>query len=833
MAAPSTPVENASPDTCFHCGLLLTPHFKETFQVLGLERAFCCPGCLAVCRAIVGAGLDDYYAHRREKAITADAVPEIVERLGFYDHPEVQQSFVRGRAGAREAALLLENIRCPACLWLNEQVLRGLDGVLDVELDYASHHARVRWDPARVKLSEILESIVNIGYVAHPYDPARREELTALQRRRSTERLIFAGVIGMVVMNFAIAGYVMGYSDETGELALWTMIGRWTSLFATTVLLAYPGQEFFVGAWRDLRNRRLGMDVPIVLGMGFAYVGSLHTTIVRSGEVYYDSIAMFVFLVLLARRIELSGRLRAADALDRVGRIIPRLANRVDGAGEHRVLASELRPGDRVRVRPGECVPTDGVLVDSAGSFDESLLTGEALPVSRAAGEAVIGGAANVEHTVLVEVTRDSGDSLAAEIHRLLARGLREAPRYAVLAQRFAAWFVGVVLVVAAATAGYWLWTQPAAALPNTVAVLIVTCPCALALATPVAAAIAMGRFADRGILPVRGDALETLAQCETVVFDKTGTLTLGELTLERVACPGTLDEAGALSVAAALEADAAHPVGLALRAAAGGGGPPAQAAHHYAGEGVTGRHAGRSWRLGKPAFALADRAVDPAVHAHIAAWQAAGCLVVALADTDRLQALFVLRDQARPGVPALLARLRALGVRRIALLSGDSSANVARFAAGLEFDEVAGDQRPHDKLAWIRAAQHRGERLAMVGDGINDAPTLAAADVSVSFAHASELAQVHSELLVLGRDIGVIGEARALARRTRRIIRQNLGWAASYNLLAVPAAAAGLVPPWGAAIGMSLSSLLVVVNALRLRRGAPHESGAPANFKD
>lgn len=810
-------------DNCFHCGLPLDPHFHDTLPILDRERAFCCNGCLAVAQSITASGLEEYYEHRREKAITADVVPEIVRKLGFYDHPEVQKSFVRDKADTREASLLLENIRCAACLWLNERVLRGLDGVIDVDLDYASHHARVRWDPERIKLSEILESILNIGYVAHPYDATRREELNALQQKRSTERLIFAGIIGMMVMNFAIAGYVMGYSDETGELGLWIIIGRWTSLFATTALLAYPGQEFFIGAWRDLHNRRLGMDVPIVLGLSVAYLGSLHTTWAQSGEVYYDSIAMFIFLVLLARRIELRGRVRAADALDRVGKIMPRLAVRIEDGVEHEVLVTELAPGDRVQVRPGEIVPTDGRLLEGQSSFDESLLTGEPLPVTRLAGEAVVGGTCNVDQAVLIEVEKDSGDSTVAEIHRLLARGMREAPRYAVLAQRAATWFVGVVLVIAAVTAGTWLWLDPAAALPNTVAVLIVTCPCALALATPVAAAIGVGRFADSGLLTVRSDAIEILAQCDTFAFDKTGTLTAGELRILQLETFGGLDAGQALAIAATLEAHSEHPIGKALRQAHQGKLAVAEELQNHVGEGVAGKVHGTNWKIGKPEFALPGWIVDDQ-KAQLSALRAAGRVVIALGNNRGAGALFALSDRIRPGASALIQTLRDHGVGHIALLSGDNQISVDRFTAGLQFDEAHGDLKPGDKLRWIRDRQARGERIAMVGDGINDAPTLAAADVSISFAHATELAQVNSGLLVLGTELGVIGEMRGLGEKVRRIIHQNLIWAASYNLLAVPAAALGLIAPWGAAIGMSLSSLLVVINALRLRGEPNHE---------
>jgi Cu2+-exporting ATPase len=814
------PAESDTRD-CYHCGLPLDPKIDARAEILGEQRRFCCQGCLAVAQSIVAAGLEAYYQHRREKAITADVVPEIVRKLDYYDHPDVQRSFVRGANDAREASLLLENIRCAACLWLNERVLRGLDGVLDVDLDYASHHARVRWDPARIKLSEILESIVNIGYVAHPYDPTRREELNAVQRKRSTERLIFAGIIGMVVMNFSIAGYVMGYGDETGELALWVIAGRWTSLFAATALLAYPGQEFFQGAWHDLRNRRLGMDVPIVLGLSFAYVGSAHTTITQSGEVYYDSIAMFVFLVLLARRIELRGRLRAADALDRVGRILPRVTSRLTVDGVEEVLVTELAPGDWVRVLPGEIVPTDGVLIEGASSFDEALLTGEPLPVPRRTGAQIIGGSCNVDQPVVIEVARTSDDSAVAEIHRLLARGLSEAPRYAILAQRAAGWFVGGVLLIAIVTAAAWLWLDPASALPNTIAVLIVTCPCALALATPVAIAIGVGRFADAGLLTVRSDALEVLARSDTFAFDKTGTLTAGELSISRVVTFGAIDETAARQVAAALESESEHPLARAFQIGEAdlvGTLATVRQRQNRVGEGLVGRIGEREWRLGRPDFALRGGQVA-ACRPQVDALIAQGYLVVALSNGRDASALFALTDQIRPGITELLGALRAQGVRHIALISGDTAAGVQRFAAGLPFDEVQGDMKPADKLAWIRSRQAQGHRVTMVGDGINDAPTLGAADVSVSFASATELAQVNSSLLILGNDLAPIARMRALAERTRRVIRQNLDWAASYNFLAVPFAAMGYIAPWGAAIGMSLSSLLVVVNALRLRR--------------
>ncbi len=809
-----------SEQSCFHCGLPLDPAFSDPLEVNGKSRDFCCGGCRAVCAAIVEAGLSEYYAHRREKAVTADVVPDIVKKLGFYDRPEVQQSFVKGAVDRKEAALLLENIRCPACLWLNEQVLRGLDGVFDVEIDYTSNQARVAWDPAHIKLSEILEAITSIGYVAHPYDPARREQLLEKQRQRSTERLIFAAVIGMVVMNYAIAGYVMGGPDETGETPLWIRIGRWTNLIATTALLSYPAQEFFIGAWRDLRNRRLGMDVPIVLGLSFAYVGSIHTTLTGVGEVYYDSIAMFVFLVLLARRFELRGRLSAADALDRVDKIIPRTARRLDeGQHETEVLVTDLKPGDRVRVLPGEAVPSDGVLAEGHSSFDESLLTGEPLPVDRHAGDPVLGGACNVDQPITVEIRQASIDSTVAEINRLLARGMRDAPSYAVLAQRIAGWFVAAILMIATATAITWWLIDAEQWLTNTVAVLIVTCPCALALATPVAVAVSTGRFAELGVLPVRSDAIETLAQIDRVAFDKTGTLTFGNLSLEETRAFGDLGTGRVQAIAAAMERDSEHPAARAFRSAQADIGLRVSGLGNHPGRGVSGRIDEIDWRLGRPEYAAAGLPRDSAMTRLIKDWRDQGYLVIALASDQGVAALFALRDQPRPGVEGVFADLRASGVERVFILSGDQQDSVERFAARLECDGLYGSRSPAEKLELLNQLRGDSGRIMMVGDGINDAPTLAAADVSMAFAGATELAQVSSDFLLLSEDPGRIPQARELAIVTRRVIRQNLTWAALYNLLAVPAAALGLIAPWGAAIGMSLSSLLVVANALRLKR--------------
>ncbi len=822
--APSAPIgaSEAAPETsCFHCGLPVPEHDAPApLQVDGTPRSFCCHGCRAVCKAIIDAGLDDYYRYRDQAAVSASdqAIPEFLRQVELFDRPEIQRDFVTEGGDWREAALLLENIRCPACLWLNEKQLRSLPGMLDVHIDDITRRARVRWDPERIRLSEILRAISQIGYIAHPYDAARSEQLERMRRRRSTEKLIFAGFAGMFVMNFSLATYLMAPTEAPGQLPLWETIGRWTSLLLSSLILAYSGQDFFAGAWSDIRNRRLGMDVPVVLGLMIAWLGSFHATLSEQGEVYFDSIAMFVFFLLIARRLELRGKLAAASRLDRLSRVTPRTARRLGADGESsEVAVDDLSPGDRIRLLPGETLPVDGTLIIGVSSFDESLLTGEAEPVLRQPGDKLIAGAVNGEQPVTVQVTQTIQASALNEIRELVERGLEQRPRYALLAERVARWFIAALLLIATLTAAYWYLADPANWLANTIAVLIVTCPCALALATPVALAMSAGRFVELGVLPLRMRALDTLARADLFVFDKTGTLTAGRPALVDVIPTGSMDRDQCLRVAATLSASSEHPVARALHRHAPLPHLVAEPLENIPGSGIRSLLAGREWRLGKPEFAAGGAVTDPEVAAILVARRARGQLVSLLSDGEDVQAVLSFEDPLRPDVEEMLVGLKTDGVQQFSLLSGDAPASVKRLAKQLDISDYHAAMAPADKLAWTRQHQREGRRVVMFGDGINDAPTLAAADVSVSFADATDLANSSSDFLILGDGATSLVAARRLARRTRRNVMQNLGWAAAYNLLAVPFAAAGWVPPWAAAIGMSLSSLIVVMNASRL----------------
>jgi P-type Cu2+ transporter len=802
---------------CFHCGLPVPTAGRWRVVVLGELRDFCCGGCEAAASAISAGGLEDYYRLRTSNSPTV--IPNDAEaRERLFDREELQAAFVRRIGGLREASLLLAGIRCPACLWLNEQRLRSLPGIVEVSVSYASQSARVRWDSERTALSEILAAVRQIGYEAQPIDSSHRTGLDQEASRRNASRLLFAGVLGMMVMSLALAAYFLGGPDGRGKLPLWETFARWCELGGTAILLAYPGQEFFAGAWRDLRHWRAGMDVPIVLGLLAAWVGSSWATVRGAGEVYYDAIAMLVFFVLLARAFETRARLAAAAVVDRLAVIEPATARRVgaDGA-ESKVAAIELRAGDQVRVLPGEIVPADGTIVDGRSAFDEAVLTGEPYPHRRGPGETVVAGSCNRNQPVLLRVIRAGEESTLAEVRRLIDRGLASRPRVAQRADKMANGLVWVVLLAAAATALFWALRAPARALPDAAAVLIVTCPCALALATPIALALGAGHLISVGIVPARLAAIEALADADTAAFDKTGTVTAGVSRLESVQAFGGLSEEEALLAAAALESWSSHPIAQAILKKVAGRPQGHSVICHD--QGIEGTVQGKRWWVGSPRMAFGPALAPVEVEEGLARAKKRGQLAAVVSDRRGRGALLVLTEALRPGANGMLTELGRLGIGRTALLSGDTRERVEWLAGALGFDDARAEMTAAGKLEWIRTEERSGAHVLYIGDGLNDAATLSAASVSISFAQAPQVSRSRSDFLILGEDLSVLPSARQIARRCCRILRQNVVWAVSYNLLAVPLAAAGFVPPWAAAAGMSASSLLVVANALRLRR--------------
>ncbi|MDP1635596.1 MAG: heavy metal translocating P-type ATPase [Gallionellaceae bacterium] len=808
-------------NACYHCGLPVPQGASFPVTISGEARVMCCAGCQAVAQAIVVNGLDDYYRHRDALPESPrEALPAVLGELTLYDNPDVQKTFVRPLSGhEREASLILEGITCAACVWLNEQHLTRQAGVTMVEINYTTRRARVRWDEQRIKLSGILAAVAAIGYHAYPYDAARSEEIAERERRSALWRLFVAGFGMMQVMMYAVPAYV---ADEGTMSADIESLMRWASLILTLPVVLYSAAPFFRNAWRDLRLKRVGMDVPVALGVGAAFIASLWATLIGTGEVYFDSVTMFVFLLLGGRYLEMLARHQSIRSIERVGRALPAFAERLTAfplLQTERVVVSALLPGDWVLVAPGQTIPADGFVMQGESEVDESLLTGESRPIAMKVGSQLTGGTVNIRSPLVLQVEKVGEATRLASIVRLMERAITEKPRVVQLADRVAAWFVVALLLLALLTGIVWSQIDASRALWVFVSVLVVSCPCALSLATPAALAVATGAFSRLGLLVARGHAIETLARADHFVFDKTGTLTWGRLRLREMLPLAGMTAEAAIRLAAALEQGSEHAIGAALREAEADDEtqPAPEALQSFTGQGVEGTLEGRKLRLGRAEFAgeLHNQSLPPAAQA----LYAMGDTCVALADETGWLAVFRFGDELRAEAGGLVRRLNALGCK-VTLLSGDSAEAVAPVAAALAIADAHGGMSPQAKHDFIAGMQERGAVVAMVGDGVNDAPVLAQAQVSVAMGGGTELARNQADVVLLGENLGRLAEAVVLARRTRRIVRQNLGWAFAYNLSAIPLAMLGWITPWMAGIGMSASSLLVVANALRLQRG-------------
>jgi len=804
---------------CYHCGLPVPTELDLSVLVEDEPRAMCCIGCQAVAQAIVDNGLADYYRNRDALPDSPrEAMPAILDGLTLYDHADFQKSFVRALSEhEREASLILEGITCSACIWLNEQHLSKLAGVTGVDINFTSRRARVRWDESRIKLSDILAAIAAIGYHAYPYDAAKTEELAKKERRGALWRVFVAGFGMMQVMMYAVPVYLAGKGDMAPDIE---QLLRWASLLLTTPVVLYSAAPFFHSAWRDLKLRRVGMDVPVALGVGAAFAASVWATLTASGEVYFDSVTMFVFFLLGGRFLEMTARQHAVSVTEALAKLMPAFAARVAAYPQNReferVMAADLVPGDVVLVRPGETIPADGHVLEGVSCANEALLTGESAPVAKRPGETVTGGAVNVESPLYIRVEQVGEATRLSAIVRLMERAAMEKPRIVEFADRVASRFILALLVFAAVVAVAWWFIDPAKALWITVSVLVVTCPCALSLATPVALTVASGAMARAGLLVTHSHAIETLARATWFVFDKTGTLTTGQMQVVEVMPLGALDRERCLVLAAAMEQASEHPIGAALRNAAGGELPPLDALTNEPGSGMSARHAGGEVRVGRPDYVAALHGLPLPGGARSLIDSAD--TVIALGDAAGWLALFRLGDEVRPEAAAMVAALQADG-RQVVLLTGDAAPVAHKVAQSLGIGEVHAGMSPQGKRDYVIALQQAGAVVAMIGDGVNDAPVLAQAQVSVAMGGGSQLARTQADLVLLSENLDHLQRGVAVARRSLRVIRQNLLWAFVYNFVALPLAMFGFVTPWMAGIGMSGSSLLVVANSLRLQK--------------
>ncbi|MDR0480012.1 MAG: cation-translocating P-type ATPase [Burkholderiaceae bacterium] len=774
-----------------------------------------------------GAGADDFRVLDER-----DEWLEFSRPAGAQANPEGAHAQTDQDSHCWESTVVFEGMHCAACAVTIEQALRATPGVREAQVNSASHHGRVVWDDTITRPSVWMGAVLATGYQPVPAHDPRATERRHAETRQMMWRCGVAGLCMMQVMMYAVPAY----STAPGVIAPDLLhLLRWAQWLLSVPVMLFSCKPFFHNAWRDLRLRRVSMDLPVALGMGVTFVVSTLGTFEPQGpfgrEVYFDSLTMFVFFLLSGRWLELRLRDRTAGALEELMHRLPESVQRLSTAGEsagqwERVSARRVRVGDTVRVLPGEIFPADGVLISGSTLVNEALLTGESTPLPRQAGNtaeaAVVAGSHNLAAPVEMRVRQVGVDTRYGQIVALMEQALVSKPAIALLADRWAKPFLIFVLLAAALSCLWWWHINPERAVMIAVAVLVVTCPCALSLATPAAMLASAGALARGGVLVRRLSALEALTRVDTVVFDKTGTLTRDAFALERIELRPGADRARVLAWAGQLAGASLHPVSRALAGAAEieqslhvlGVEDQVRVIGEHSGSGVTGAVAGAGeLRLGSAVFTGATGHAVPGLAAYLA--DGAGWL-----------ATFCLKEDVRTDAAAAIRQLHAQGAR-VCVYSGDQPEAVARLGREVGADEAHGGFKPDGKLAALRALQHAGHRVAMVGDGLNDAPILAGADVSFAFGRAAPIARSRADFVVLTDHLRIIPGVLAQSRRTLRVVRQNLAWAVIYNIVAVPLAILGYMPAWAAGLGMAVSSLLVVLNALRLASGATLPSQA------
>jgi len=802
---------------CFHCKQSL-PAEPVTVTVDGVAKRVCSQACADTVTEIVNTGLSDFYRHRDEPSIQVEKRAQGAT-WEAYERPAVMKQFVRERAnGLKAADLLIQGVHCAACTWLIENTLSRRAGVESIEVNPVTTRAELTWDPAKISLAELLAEIHRIGYTPFPFTERKTQAAAEEEKRLALRRLLVAGLGMMQVTSYAIAMYAGAFQGMDPDIQEFF---RLISLVVATPVVLYSGAPFFLGAWRNLQARSLGMDVPVALAIGAAWAASVWNTFTGSGEVFFDSATMFVFFLSGTRYLEAAGRFRAFDLTHALAQHIPQTATRLVGNKREEVGIMELSAGDTVLVAEGRAFPADGRLIDDATSVDQAMLTGESEPVRRHKDDAIVAGTINTGPPVRICVDNTGAETVLAQIGRLVTQAGVERPKLVQLTDKIASWFVISVLLIALATGLYWWQADASRAFEIVLTVLVVTCPCALALATPAALAVATSTLARNGFLIRRAGALPALAKVNHVIADKTGTLTANELEISRVIPGSGLTSDTVMGIAAALEVNSAHPIARAFRSVTQL--LPATDLKTVAGCGLEGVVNGTSYRIGTLDFASRLQGDQ---HNSLLRESNPDKRNVYLGNEYGLIARFEISERLRDGAHAFIA---ALGTQNIGvtIASGDLPTAVESLAIRIGAESWQAGMLPEDKLELVRNLQANGKHVAAIGDGVNDSPVLAGADVSIAMGNGTSIAQHSADCVWLGHKLSGLDGAFFMARRTMQIVKQNLAWALCYNTLAIPLAVSGMIEPWMAALGMSFSSLLVMLNALRLGSNKAGLSGA------
>ncbi len=800
-------------EQCYHCGLAVPENEPVHRDIKGEEQTFCCIGCASVCEAIHEAGMESFYQRTADGELLAPPPPP-PKNVELYDYDEVQSEFTQNLGDIREIHLLAEGIHCAACVWLIESTLAKLDGVKFGNVNLTSKRVKIRWDNRQIQLSTIISKLANVGYSVVPFDPNNAEAALKKQNRALLYRVAFAAFAMMNIMWIAVSLYTGADEGEFKNFFHWVAFG------IATPTLIYSGYPFLKGAWDAIRSRRLGMDVPISIGLLTTYFYSLYITIyVPEGDVYFDTLIDLMLLLLVGRYLEAISRTKAVDSTQRLMDLQPKVALKIEN-GEEKILPIRLiKKGDWVRIKPGEKFPVDGVIKEGSTQVNESMLTGESREIHKYEGDEVSAGTINLNGTVTVKVQSILQDTALGRIIALVEEAQNSKAPIQCTADKIIPYFVTTTLTLATASLLYWLQFDVNTAILAATAVLIITCPCAFGLATPMAIAVASGVSAKLGIFVKNGAVLETLSSVDHIIFDKTGTLTKGEMSVVKTL--GNVEQFA--SSIYAIEQRSEHSIALAIKTYF----EEKQVSQAELGEFKV--HPGQgveaivnnqsvylgsqSWMKGLEVDDLSDWSAEVDLE------EAKGHTCVWLAIDGQAQGVIVIADTLREDAQALMAALKNEGIG-MTLLSGDRAAVAHSIAQELNASmEVIAEVLPSEKDAVVQKLQAQGKTVAVVGDGINDAPALARADVGIAIGSGTDVSMDSADIVLMNSKLVDVYNARLLSQRTLKTIKQNIGLSITYNIIMVPLAMSAVLTPMIAAITMPLSSLLVIGNAARLRK--------------
>lgn len=804
---------------CFHCLEPLSKYSTVFAEIAGEQRAFCCYGCQTAAQYIEDDQLTEFYQRRGKSRNQVSGSEAMAVNAGqadwsFLDDPALAKDYVTETAdGERELSVQVHGLYCASCAWLIDNAMSKYSDGIAARVDIDAKRLFVSIRNPEVKIAGVLSiveklgyqpAIISLGATEDPQAQAREEQHLALKR------IAVAGFGMMQVMTYMLAVYLGEFHGmEESFHRFLTLV----SMLVATAVVFYSGKPFFDNALNDIANRHLGMDVPIALAIAGAYFPSVYLTLLnRPGHIYFDSAVMFIFFLSVGRYVEARARHRLAGSSNELGKLLPPLIEIKRGGQRQHIKPKEAEIGDQIHLTHKQRLPFDGTVVDGEALIDESLISGESIPVLRKQGDRVLAGSIVIGEGIEIQATAAWSDSSMAKISRFLNKASAAQGEETTTFDYLARYFVLFVLVLTALVGIVWWSFAPDRVFEIVLAMLVASCPCAFALAGPVGVAAASHVLRLKGLLVANFKALRVLPNITTWVFDKTGTLTRGRPEISSITCYANTSEDDALRIAASLEQDNQHVLSYAFSTKQALS--SVEDLERIAGHGVAGDLEGRRYYLGKPSWVMQQSGITASPKGEV--FENEHASLVALADNTQLIAVFTIEDQLRPQAKAALQQLKAQGDKLI-VMSGDRKATVDYITRDLPLDSARANLLPEQKVDNLHALQAGSELVAMVGDGVNDAPVIAQADVSLAMSSGSEVSQAQADVIILNGQLSSLTTLVEVARVTSRITRQNLGWALAYNGIALPLAAFGLITPWLAALGMSISSLLVVVNALRI----------------